>query len=322
MKAALLISIILQITAAGVALGLIRKTKYNISWVFLSLAFLLMAIRRIIDLIPVFFKELDADISLIDRVLGVVTSIFLLAGVVFIQQLFNYLKRIDEIRFESENKILQAIMETEEKERRALAKDLHDGLGPLLSNIKMSVSAIDKTLIEGFNKDIIENIHTLINESIISLKEASNNLSPHILESFGLASAVNSFIEKMNTLRAIEILFSNNIDKFRFDTQTEINLYRVICELFNNTFKHAKAEKISLLIHYADNRLVAQYFDDGIGFDIESLPHQAGMGISNMHSRLKTISGNIEFKRIKPKGMMTNIVLKTTTANLNTHGKN
>jgi signal transduction histidine kinase len=310
MKIALLISILLQFSAAAVALGLTRKTKYNISWIFLCIAFLLMAIRRIIDLIPLYFKELETEMSLIDRILGIVTSVFLLAGVIFIQRLFNYLKRIDDIRLESENKVLQAVMETEEKERRDLAKDLHDGLGPLLSNIKMSVSAIDKSIITGFNAEIIKNIHTLINESIISLKETSNNLSPHILENFGLVSAIESFLEKINALGGIEISFSNNIENVRFENQTEINLYRVICELFNNTFKHARAKKASLLIHYADNRLVAQYFDDGIGFDAENLPDKTSMGIFNMQSRLKTINGSIAFRRIKPQGMMTNIVLQ------------
>jgi signal transduction histidine kinase len=312
MKIALLISILLQFTAAGVALGLTRKTKYNISWIFLSIAFLLMAIRRIIDLIPVYFKELEADMLLIDRVLGILTSVFLLAGVIFIQRLFTYLKKIDDIRMESENSVLQAIMETEEKERRELAKDLHDGLGPLLSNIKMSVSAIDKSVITGFNFDIITNIHNLINESITSLKETSNNLSPHILENFGLVSAIESFIEKINALGGIEISFSSNIDSTRFENQTEINLYRVICELFNNTLKHARAEKASLLIHFADNRIVAQYFDDGIGFDTGNLPDKTGMGIFNMQSRLKTINGSIAFRRIKPQGMMTNIALQAT----------
>ena len=131
---------------------------------------------------------------------------------------------------------------------------------------------------------------------------------------------MESFIERINTLGGIEISFSHNIENLRFETQTEINVYRVICELFHNTFKHARAEKISLMIHYADNRFVAQYFDDGIGFENDGLLNKHGMGISNMSSRLKTINGSIEFKRIKPKGMMTNIVLKTMTID-NKHGK-
>ena len=184
----------------------------------------------------------------------------------------------------------------------------------------MSVSALDKSQISGFNKTVIENISNLINESITSLKYTSNNLSPHILENFGLVSAIDSFLEKINALGGIEISFSSNIENIRFEDQTEINLYRVICELFNNTFKHSRAEKASLLIHYADNRLVAQYFDDGIGFDTENIPDKTGMGIFNMRSRLKTINGSIAFKRIKPQGMMTNIVLRATPKTV-TYGK-
>jgi signal transduction histidine kinase len=84
--------------------------------------------------------------------------------------------------------------------------------------------------------------------------------------------------------------------------------------------KHARAQKASLLIHYADNRLVAQYFDDGVGFETEKLPDKTGMGIFNMISRLKTINGSIAFKRIKPQGMMTNIVLQSTPKTI-TYGK-
>ena len=75
-----------------------------------------------------------------------------------------------------------------------------------------------------------------------------------------------------------------------------------------------------MLIHYSENRLIAQYFDDGKGFDVDNLTEKAGMGISNMRSRLKTINGSIEFKRIKPQGMMTTIVLKTSPK-ISIHGK-
>ena len=139
-------------------------------------------------------------------------------------------------------------MQTEERERRQLAKDLHDGIGPLLSNIKMSVSALDKTQISGFNRTVVDNISNLINESITALKYTSNNLVPHILDNFGLASAVNSFIENINRLGKIDITFNNNIESIRFESQIETNLYRIICELFQNTVKHADATNVSLLV--------------------------------------------------------------------------
>ena len=249
MKAALIISIVFQLVAAIIAFSLTRQTKFNISWILISIAFLLIAIRRILDLVPIYYKELQSEIYLIDRILGILTSVLLLAGVIYIRRLFNFLKRIDDIRRESENRVLQAIMQTEEKERRQFAKDLHDGIGPLLSNIKMSVSALDKTQINGFNLTVVDNINILINESITSLKYTSNNLSPHVLENFGLSSAVNSFIENINRLGQIDISFNSNIENTRFDSQIETNLYRIICELFQNTVKHASAGKVSLLVH-------------------------------------------------------------------------
>ncbi len=310
MKAALIISIVFQLLAAFIALGLTRQTKFNISWVLISIAFLLIALRRILDLVPIYYKEFQSDIYIIDRLMGIFTSVFLLLGVIFIRRLFKFLKRIDDIRRESETRVLQAIMQTEERERRQLAKDLHDGIGPLLSNIKMSVSALDKSQIIGFNRTVVDNISTLINESITALKYTSNNLSPHILDSFGLASAVNSFTENINRLGKIEITFNNNVENTRFESQIETNLYRIICELFQNTVKHANASKISLLVHFNEGKIIIQYFDDGIGFDPEDAIKMSGMGISNMKSRLKALNGEIEFKRIMPRGMMTSIVLK------------
>ena len=103
MKAALIISIIFQLLAAFIALGLTRQTKFNISWVLISIAFLLIALRRILDLVPIYYKELQSDIYIIDRLMGIFTSVFLLLGVIFIRRLFKFLKRIDDIRRESGN---------------------------------------------------------------------------------------------------------------------------------------------------------------------------------------------------------------------------
>lgn len=318
MKVVLIISIVFQLFAAFIALGLTRYTKFNISWILISIAFLFIAIRGILDLVPFYYKELQAEIYLIYRVLEILIAVLLLAGVVFIRRLFKSLKRIDDFRRESENRVIQAIMDTEEKERRQLAKDLHDGIGPLLSNIKMSVTALDKSQITGFNKSVVDNIGSLINESITALKYTSNSLSPHILDSFGMASAINSFIENINRLGKIDISFSSNIENTRFERQVETNLYRIICELFQNTIKHASAGNVSLLIHNHENRLVVQYFDDGVGFNPEDRGQFDGMGLANMNSRIKALNGEITYKRIMPKGMMTSIVIKTKTVS---HGK-
>ena len=308
MKTALIISVVFQLLAAVMAFGLTKQTKFNISWIIISVAFLLMAARRILELIS--FYNVNIDLVSIDRILGIVISVLLVAGVVFIRRLFNFLRKIENIRIESENRVLQAIVDTEERERRQFARDLHDGIGPLLSNIKMSITALDKNKINGFNKNVVDNINNLISESISALKNTSNNLSPHILESFGLISALKAFIDNISMLGKLDISFSYNIENIRFDEKVEINLYRVICELFQNTIKHAEAANISLMIHFNENRLVIQYLDDGKGFDPDEAANISGMGLSNMQSRLKAMHGQIEFKRIMPKGMMISVILK------------
>jgi signal transduction histidine kinase len=131
---------------------------------------------------------------------------------------------------------------------------------------------------------------------------------------------VNAFVENINLLGKIEIAFSNNLDECRFDVHIETNVYRIICELIQNTIKHASASNVSLLIHHHENRMIIQYFDDGIGFDTNDSAKMNGMGLANMQSRLKALNGEIEFKRILPKGMMTSISLKTKSKNT-AHGK-
>jgi signal transduction histidine kinase len=90
--------------------------------------------------------------------------------------------------------------------------------------------------------------------------------------------------------------------------------------LFQNTVKHASASKVSLLVHFHEGKIIIQYFDDGIGFDPQDAVKMSGMGISNMKSRLKALNGEIEFKRIMPRGMMTSILLKIK-AKVPAHGK-
>ena len=114
------------------------------------------------------------------------------------------LKRAEIERTRSENRILNAIIQTEEKERKRFAKDLHDGLGPLLSAVKMSVSALMNNKTQN-QTEILENTNMVINEAITSIKEISNNLSPHVLTNFGLVSAIKNFTHKINQTRSVTI---------------------------------------------------------------------------------------------------------------------
>ena len=158
-------------------------------------------------------------------------------------------------------------------------------------------------------------IEMVINEAIKSLKEISDNLSPHVLNNFGLLRALRNFSNKINATRAIHIELDSNLGNERFSNNIEVVLYRVVCELINNTIKHAEAKTISISLQKEANDLLISYHDDGIGFDIEKLEEQplvGGMGFSNIYSRINSLKGDISLESKPQEGTQVYIKVKTT----------
>ena len=294
----LFVSIGLQFFAALYAISMFRRTKYNVSWILISIAFIIMAFSRLLDAIAHEKIWSPIEIGLLNKWLGIITSFLLLIGVIFIRKIFNFLDRIERLRKENESRVLNAIIRTEEKERKQFAKDLHDGMGPLLSSAKMSISALSDKNFTDTDKRIIDNTSMVIEEAIHSLKEISNHLSPHILTNFGLVRALQSYTSKINGLHSIEITIDNEIGNKRFNYNIEVVIYRVITELINNTLKHSGATLILIKIELIKNMLHIKYNDNGKGFDPdETLNHlQTGMGYDNINTRLRSIMASMSLK--------------------------
>jgi len=310
-KIALIVSVLLQVSAAVIAISLIKRTKYNISWILISSGFLLMAIRRYFELSELFKASHFSPRVRWDNWIAFMISIFMLVGVIFIKRIFNFQKQLDDLRKHNESKVLSAIIKTEENERQKFAKELHDGMGPLLSSIKMAISALSRSKTYENEKKIVENTAMLIDESLVSLKEISNKLSPHILNNFGLLKALKSFISKFSTDESPLIILNSNIENKRYDYNVEVVLYRVVCELITNTIKHASANSISIDIFEENATLSLVYFDNGIGFDDKIIDNLSkGMGYSNIKSRVKSLNGTIEIESKPNSGLCVTISLK------------
>ncbi len=295
LKIALLISAAVQVIAAALAIGLIRKTKFNVSWILISAALLMMAVRLMYELPEVVDGEIVE--SVFDRAIswmGVLVSICFLIGIIFIKKIFRKLRDADNLRNEMDKKVLEAILKTEESERKRMAKELHDGLGPILSNLKMSISALNLPP-ESTQHDMVRNMKQVANESITAIREISNNLSPHVLENFGLLSALRAFTGKIAENKLIAFEIGGNIEKMRFHPNVEIALYRVLCELISNTLTHSGADKVYVSLEHAGDVLLIDYRDNGKGLpEGMDLTGHPGMGFSNIESRLKSVDGKIE----------------------------
>jgi signal transduction histidine kinase len=312
----LIISIILQLVAAIIAIKLSRRTKYNISWMLFSLALVFLCFARLAQFIPLVGGREWALPPHFFAWLGVITSLCFAIGIFYVSKIFDYMRRLEYQRRLTERRILTTILRTEEKERARLAKELHDGLGPLLSSAKMSLSELAKTDCAGENRELLDSTSYVIDEAIRCLREISNNLSPHTLTSFGLARALNNFINKsaaINSLKNIKIDFDTNLRTERFDPNVEVILYRVICELITNSIRHSGGDLITLSLLYGDSRLSIHYSDNGKGFDPEAVL-DTGMGLANITSRIGSLHGSVDISSERKNGMRADITINLAQA--------
>lgn len=294
----------MHIITACIAFSLVKKTKYNASWILITIGFTFIALYRSIDLFPILIQQKGEVITLIQRWLGFVISLVLVIGVFYIRKIFKFLKDLDLIRERSEQKLLSAVIRTEENERKRFAKELHDGIGPLLSVAKMLLSGISYDKTSDMNTKIVDNTSQVIDEAIVTVREISASLSPHTLNHFGLKIALESLINKLKPVKKLTFNFETNIGKSRINYNIEVIIYRVLCELINNTIKHADATLVNIVLNLDKPILHIEYSDNGIGFNSSSNSIISnGIGLDNIINRLESVNGDIELQSDEGKGM-------------------
>lgn len=197
-----------------------------------------------------------------------------------------------------ERRVLNAVIQTEERERERFAKDMHDGLGPLLSAIKLYANELsDAGLEKDEKKEMVKYIDELIDEAISNTRTISNNLMPRIINDYGVAKAIQSFCDKINKTEKINIHFHPiNIDN-SLNQNVQLILYRAVSELINNTMKHAFAKNIYIDLNKEGNKISLIFCDDGKGFEVDNILENkcSGMGLRNVISRIRSINGNCKF---------------------------
>jgi len=220
--------------------------------------------------------------------------LFLLLSTTFVY--FRYLKqktKTKELLFEKQ--LLSTVISTEDKERKRFASDLHDGLGPLLSSIKLYLSGLKDIDEEERNKMIDYSIE-LIDESIKSVRTISNNILPVELSNKGLVTSIQRFCDKIQHSKQIEINIKDDTGEKRLDPSTELILYRVIQELINNSIKHAEAKNIDINFHFDNKKFILKFQDNGKGFDIEKQKSESkGLGLKNIFDKVFSLQGEIKF---------------------------
>jgi signal transduction histidine kinase len=201
-------------------------------------------------------------------------------------------------------KLIGAVLETETNERRRIARDLHDGLGPLLSAINHYFQAFLDAKPES-RESIRERLQKVISEAIDEVSRISHNISPHVLEKHGLMTALNNLIAPLAAQGRYEVVFNSGLEG-RIAPKSELTVYRCIAELLNNTMKHAEATRITLDIRLSGNQLLIRYSDNGKGFDTASLK-KTGMGLHNITNRVESSGGTVSMESAPDAGILVSI---------------
>ncbi len=199
---------------------------------------------------------------------------------------------------------IRAEIDTMENERRRIAADLHDELGPILSAVKLQINHLETNLEE--DKILIEKASNHIDNMIKRLREISNNLMPNTLIRKGLKTALEELASSSEQAFKFKIKLICE-EEMKLDRDKEINIFRIIQEIIHNTAKHAAASTLIIQITNDQHKVLIATADNGKGFNYEKkYGEHTGLGLRNLQSRTEIMGGEMTCRTAAGKGTMYN----------------
>lgn len=256
-----------------------------------------------------------------------IVSIFLIAAlimgtlVIFIILFVLYYQRrmidqklkVQELEFAYERDLLKSAIESQEKERRRIAADLHDDIGASLSAIKLRLNQFERKFSDQeAAREHTRNTKEMVTATIKSVRSISHGLTPMILEQLGLEAALGDQLRNLKEEAGIKIHFECQLSPERLPAKQELALFRVTQELISNTLRHAEATEISIFIASGGPTCTLEYRDNGKGFD--PVENRKGLGRKSMESRIRLFQGTFAENSSPGEGMQVLIELPTLLA--------
>ena len=182
-----------------------------------------------------------------------------------------------------------------EEERKRLSRELHDGIGPLLTSLKFYIE--NRIADTNQKKEMKEIVDTTISE----IRLMSSALRPTSIDDFGVGPTLTNYVKSLENSININIKFedSTNTGNSKISNNQGTNIFRICQELVNNSIKHAEAKNITITLSEFDNFVALFYFDDGKGFDVKKVT--LGSGITNIYERVEICDGTIQIESNKHK---------------------
>jgi two-component system, NarL family, sensor kinase len=238
--------------------------------------------------------------------LGLLSTILLIGGYFFYkhkQQQNNH--NLQTQLFEQQKKATINILEAEEKERKRIASDLHDGVGQLMTAAWLNMQAINEHAknTDTETKELLQKTMHLVDESCKEVRAVSHNMMPNALLKKGLVNAVREFLQQIN-VKSTKINLQTEGLNSALPNHVETVLYRVIQESVNNVIKHAQATSLDININQDHTGIDVMIEDNGKGFNYNEANKKDGIGLQNIKSRIEYLKGTVEWNTAENKGTL------------------
>jgi signal transduction histidine kinase len=225
---------------------------------------------------------MESKILYITLLLSLIIAVII---IYFFASIIRYHRRYMKLQREK----IFAEITIRENERKRIANDLHDSLGPLLSAVKLNISSVD--IEHPSDKEILDKTAGYLDEIIGSMRRISHDLLPNTLERKGLLEAIREFIGQVNGKQILNIQLYV-VKEIRVPREKEIHIFRMIQEIVHNTIKHAQAGNLQIGLSEESGHLLCLTKDDGKGFDKEKvLAASQGLGLRSLESRCEILNG-------------------------------
>ena len=226
--------------------------------------------------------------------------------------------RNQKLAYQHQEELLHSTILTQEKERKRIAAELHDEIGS-----KLNIIFLNMHRLKVFGKEheeigaITNEVNSLINTTIQTTRRISHDLLPPTLEEFGLVEALKELRHNFNQAGSFAVEFNLvKNDKAINNKSIELNLYRIIQELINNSIKHGKATELMIKLWLTESLIKMEYQDNGKGFDQQQPENKKGLGMKNIESRLHMMHATYQVNSSSGKGVQMTLEINNSEAEL------
>jgi signal transduction histidine kinase len=231
----------------------------------------------------------------------VIVGLFLLAAAIFVLIYQRQKRKANEARdaaiIEERERGLDAVFTATEEERKRIAKDLHDGVGQQLSGLRMGFESLTLQVQSALphQQEAINKMTQVIDEACKDVRNLAHQMMPKALSESGLIASIDDMLNKSLGLTKITYRLEHfNVDQQRYNEKVELGLYRVCQELVNNIIKHSGASEVVVQLFKSKGLLILIVEDNGRGF--AHTKNSAGIGLSNITSRIHTVDGDVSWE--------------------------